>query len=75
MDRRSRTGKMVYLIHFHKERMDDIMTFHFEVRIHEEMAYVILATRKKVINTNYISLFFQEIITEVAAEKARASCN
>ena len=57
MRRRSRTGKVVNLVHFHTEGLSDIVPDQFELGILEKMRNVLFATGKEVVETQNLMAF------------------
>ncbi len=60
MYRRSRTGKVVYFIHFNEERHGNIMADQFEVRIVHQVNNILFLTCKIIIQANNFIPFFQQ---------------
>jgi len=75
MDRRSRTSKVVNLIHLGKKGVNDIMTQEFKIRMTQEMTDVISAPGKKVVDADHVVTLVDQAVAEMRADKARTAGN
>ena len=57
MRRRSRTGQVVNLVHFHTEGFSDIVPDQFKFRILEKVRNVLFPTGKEVVETQNLMAF------------------
>jgi hypothetical protein len=49
------------------------VTYEFELRVIEQMTDIVLCTRKKIINAEYVVSALDQAITKMGAEKARTT--
>src|SRR5262249_6417108 len=70
MDRGSRTGQIVDLIHLHIERECHVVAHELKVGLAEQMLDIALAAGEEVVHTNDLVAGLQKPIAQVGAKKA-----
>ena len=58
-------GQIVNLIHFQKQRIDDVVPDHFEVRLVQQVSHIGFLTREKVIDANNVMALFDQPFTQM----------
>ena len=73
MNGRSRTGEIVYLIHFQIDGIDDVVTDAFKVLISQKMADIVLASGKEVVETQDLMSLEKQPLAEMRTDKTGAA--
>mmetsp|Transcript_14834 Transcript_14834/g.28216 ORF Transcript_14834/g.28216 Transcript_14834/m.28216 type:complete len:312 (+) Transcript_14834:442-1377(+) len=72
----SRTGKMVHLVDFQIDRVNDIMANELETGVSDMLVHVGLLPREAVVDTDHlVELILQEAVNEVRANETRTTGN
>ena len=77
MHRRSRTGKIVDLIHalLKLKRMDYIVGDESEIIIFQKMLYVLSSSSEEIVHTDHFVSFLDKIFAKMASNKSCSSCD
>jgi hypothetical protein len=69
MDRRSRTGKVVYRVDLDIQRVGYVVSEEFKIRVAHQMDDVFLAARVEIVDAEYVMLVFEEPFAKVRPEE------
>jgi hypothetical protein len=75
MDRRGRTGEVVYLINLNKKRHCDIVPDQFKKRILQKVDYVLFLSGKVIVEANHFIALIQQSLAKMRSNKTGSSGN
>jgi hypothetical protein len=75
MNRRGRTGEIVYLIYLHIEGKTNVVSHQFEMRPTEQMEYVGPGARVEIVDAKNFVPLCQKAFAQVGADESGASSN
>ncbi|CAI8691167.1 hypothetical protein EMIT0111MI5_110083 [Burkholderia sp. IT-111MI5] len=74
VDRRSRTGEVVDLVHLDVQRKGHVVAQCLEARVAEQRSHVLLGTGEIVVDAQYVVTEFDQTFAKMRTEETRAAC-